>query len=135
MNWMTFKDGTRIEIEEGASLGHIVHVATNEANALFVCEKCTAENVSEIKFSQPGEDGAEIITGEYSGLLLSGAPTRATNEDGLSVTVTISLYEPSALELRVAALEESQTAFTESQTVQDEAIDDLGGAVSDMMEG
>ena len=128
MNWMTFKDGTRIEIEEGASLGHIVHVATNEANALVVCEKCTPDNVSEIKFSQPGEDGAEIITGEYSGLLLSGAPTRATNEDGLSVTVTISLYEPSALELRVAALEESQT-------VQDEAIDDLGGAVSDMMEG
>lgn len=128
MNWMTFKDGTRIEIEEGASLGHIVHVATNEANALFVCEKCTPDNVSEIKFSQPGEDGAEIITGEYSGLLLSGAPTRATNEDGLSVTVTISLYEPSALELRVAALEKSQG-------VQDEAIDDLGGAVSDMMEG
>lgn len=128
MNWMTFKDGTKIEIEEGASLGHIVHVATNEANALFVCEKCTPDNVSEIKFSQPGEDGAEIITGEYSGLLLSGAPTRATNEDGLSVTVTISLYEPSALELRVAALEESQG-------VQDEAIDDLGGAVSDMMEG
>lgn len=128
MNWMTFKDGTRIEIEEGASLGHIVHIATNEANALFVCEKCTPDNVSEIKFSQPGEDGAEIITGEYSGLLLSGAPTRATNEDGLSVTVIISLYEPSALELRVAALEESQG-------VQDEAIDDLGGAVSDMMEG
>lgn len=128
MNWMTFKDGTRIEIEEGASLDHIVHVATNEANALFVCEKCTPDNVSEIKFSQPGEDGAEIITGEYTGLLLSGAPTRATNEDGLSVTVTISLYEPSALELRVAALEESQG-------VQDEAIDDLGGAVSDMMEG
>lgn len=128
MNWMTFKDGTRIEIEEGASLGHIAHVATNEANALFVCEKCTPDNVSEIKFSQPGEDGAEIITGEYSGLLLSGAPTRATNEDGLSVTVVISLYEPSALELRIAALEESQG-------VQDEAIDDLGGAVSDMMEG
>lgn len=128
MNWMTFKDGTRIEIEEGASLGHIVHVATNEANALFVCEKCTPDNVSEIKFSQPGEDGAEIITGEYTGLLLAGAPTRATNEDGLSVTVTISLYEPSALELRIAALEESQG-------VQDEAIDDLGGAVSDMMEG
>lgn len=128
MNWMTFKDGTRIEIEEGASLGHIVHVATNEANALFVCEKCTPDNVSEIKFSQPGEDGAEIITGEYSGLLLSGAPTRQTEEDGIAVTVVISLYEPSALELRVAALEESQG-------VQDEAIDDLGGAVSDMMEG
>ena len=91
MNWMTFKDGTKIEIEEGASLGHITHIAQNEAMALYVCEKCTPDNVSEIKFSQPGEDGAEIITGEYSGLLLSGAPTRQTEEDGIAVTVVISL--------------------------------------------
>lgn len=128
MNWMTFADGTRIEIEEGATLDHIVYAAKNEADALYVCEKCTADNVSEITFSQPDDDGADIVTGEYTGLVLNGAPTRQTNEDGLSVTVTISLYEPSALELRVAALEESQG-------VQDEAIDDLGGAVSDMMEG
>lgn len=128
MNFMIFKDSTRITIDEGATLDRIVYHARNEAEALFVCEKCTPENVSEIKFGQPGEQGEDVITGEYSGLLLSGAPTRATNEDGLSVTVTISLYEPSALELRVAALEESQG-------VQDEAIDDLGGAVSDMMEG
>ena len=128
MNFMIFKDSTRITIDEGATLDHIVYHARNEADALFVCEKCTADNVSEVKFGQPGEQGEDIITGEYSGLLLATAPTRQTEEDGLSVTVTISLYEPSALELRVAALEESQG-------VQDEAIDDLGGAVSDMMEG
>lgn len=126
MNWMTFKDGTKIEIEEGASLDHIVHVASNEANALYVCEKCTADNVSEITFSQPGEDG-DTITGEYSGLVLNGAPTRATNEDGQTVTVTISLHEPSALELRVSALEESQG-------VQDGAIDDLATVLSEGVE-
>lgn len=126
MNWMTFKDGTRIEIEVGASLNHIVHIAQNEANALYVCEKCTPDNVSEITFSQPGEDG-DTITGEYTGLILNGAPTRQTNEDGQTVTVVISMHEPTELELRVSALEESQG-------VQDGAIDDLATALSEGVE-
>lgn len=124
MNWMRFKDATRIEIEEGASLNHIVHIAQNEANALYVCEKCTPSNLSEITFSQPGEEGAEVVTGEYSGLLLNNAPTRQTNEDGQTVTVIISLREPTDLELRIAALEESQQ-------VQDGAIDDLATVLSE----
>ncbi len=127
MNYMTFADGTRIQIEEGASLGSIVHIAQNEAMALFVCEKCTAENLSHVVFSQPGDEG-DVITGEYDNLVLTGAPTRQTDEDGVSVIVTISLREKSELEIRVEALEESQG-------VQDEAIDDLGSAVSDIMEG
>ena len=126
MNWMTFKDGTRIEIEVGASLNHIVHIAQNEANALYVCEKCTPDNVGEITFSQPGEDG-DTITGEYTGLILNGAPTRQTNEDGQTVTVVISMHEPTELELRVSALEESQG-------VQDGAIDDLATALSEGVE-
>lgn len=127
MNYMSFADGTKIEIDEGASLDRIVNHSRNEAEALFVCEKCTPENVSHIAFSQPGDDG-DVITGEYDNLVLAGAPTRQTDEDGVSVIVTISLREKSELEIRVEALEESQG-------VQDEAIDDLGGAVSDMMEG
>ena len=126
MNWMTFKDGTRIEIEVGASLNHIVHIAQNEAHALYVCEKCTPDNVGEITFSQPGEDG-DTITGEYTGLILNGAPTRQTNEDGQTVTVVISMHEPTELELRVSALEESQG-------VQDGAIDDLATALSEGVE-
>ena len=124
MNHMTFKDGTKIQIEEGATLDHIVYAAKNEADALYVCEKCTADNVSEITFSQPDEEGASIVTGEYTGLVLNGAPTRQTNEDGLTVTVVISLHEPTELELRVAALEESQQ-------VQDGAIDDLATVLSE----
>ena len=127
MNYMTFADGTKIEIEEGASLGNIVHIAPNEAMALFVCEKCTPDNVREITFSQPGEGGADVVTGEYDNLVLTAAPTRATNEDGLTVTVVISLREQTELEARVEALEESQG-------VQDEAIDDLGGVVSELAE-
>lgn len=127
MNWMTFKDGTRFEIENGATFDRIEHIAQNEAQALFICEKCTAENVSHVIFSQPGEDGEDMVIGDYEGLLLNGAPTRQTNEDGLTVTVTISLREPSELELRVSALEESQQ-------VQDGAIDDLATVLSEQEE-
>ena len=123
MNYMTFKDRTKIEIEEGASLDHIVYSAKNEADALYVCDKCTADNVSKITFSQPGGLSEDVVTGEYEGLLLNGAPTRQTNEDGTTVTVVISLREPSELELRVSALEESQD-------IQDGAIDDLAVALS-----
>lgn len=123
MNYMTFKDGTKIEIEEGASLNHIVYSAKNEADALYVCDKCTVDNVSKIIFSQPGGLSEDVVTGEYEGLLLNGAPTRQTNEDGTTVTVVISLREPSELELRVSALEESQD-------IQDGAIDDLAVALS-----
>lgn len=123
MNYMTFKDGTKIEIEEGASLDHIVYSAKNEADALYVCDKCTADNVSKIIFSQPGGLSEDVVTGEYEGLLLNGAPTRQTNEDGTTVTVVISLREPSELELRVSALEVSQD-------IQDGAIDDLAVALS-----
>ena len=122
MNYMTFKDGTKIKIEDGSSLDRIVHIADNEASALFVCEKCTADNVSVITFSQTSMDSEDVI-GEYEGLILNNPPTRQTNEDGLTVTVIISMHEPSELELRVAALEESQD-------IQDGAIDDLAVALS-----
>ena len=127
MNYMQFKDGTKITIENGSSLGNIVHIADNEAQALFVCEKCTPENVSELVFSQDGEEGAITVIGEFSGLILNNAPTRQTNEDGLTVTVVISVHEPTELELRVAALEESQQ-------VQDGAIDDLATVISEQEE-
>lgn len=124
MNYLTFKDGTKIEIQEGASLDRILYSAKNEADALYVCDKCTADNVSKVTFSQPGGLSEDLITGEYEGLLLNGAPARQTNEDGITVTVVISLREPSDLELRVAALEESQD-------VQDGAIDDLATVLSE----
>lgn len=87
MNWMTFKDGTRIEIAEGASLARITHTAKNDALAVFVVEKCTSDNVKHITFSQPGEDGAVVVTGEYDNLTLAGDPVRDDN------IVTISLKE------------------------------------------
>lgn len=124
MNWLQFKDGVKITIEDGSSLDRIVHIADNEALALYACEECTADNVSHIEFLQSGEDGEPVGIGTYEGLILNGAPTRQTNEDGQTVTVIISMHEPTELELRVAALEESQQ-------VQDGAIDDLANVLSE----
>ena len=50
MDKLKFYDGTLINIEDGASLGDITHIARNEADALFVCEKVTAENVKHLEF-------------------------------------------------------------------------------------
>lgn len=123
MDYMKLMDGTRITIEDGGSLDHIIHVAETEEDAVAVCAAVSLANLSHVEFCNE-EDEAY---GVYDGLLLNSIPTRQTNEDG-TVTVTISVHEPSELERRVAALEESQS-------VQDGAIEDLGLAVSDLVEG
>ena len=122
MNSLRLKNGYEIQIEDGASLFCIEHIAQTEEAALEVINQLTAENVSAVEFLHDG-----VVNGEYPQTALNTAPTRAVNEDG-TITVTISLREKTDLELRVDALEESQS-------IQDGAIEDLGTAVSDMMEG
>lgn len=39
MDKLKFVDGTIIDIEDGATLSEVTHIATNEANALYVCGK------------------------------------------------------------------------------------------------
>lgn len=124
---LKLKDGTEIAIEEGASLGQIVHIAASETKAAKVCNALTKENVSHVEF---WNDGAETAYGIYDNIMLVAQPTRQNqvdeNEDPTGkVIVTISLREQTELEERVSALEESQE-------LQDGAIADLGEAVSDI---
>lgn len=123
MDYIRLADGTQVTIEDGASLDRIVHISDTESDAVQVCAAITPANLTHVEFCNEENDAY----GVYNGLVLNYAPTRQTNEDG-TVTVTISVHEPSELELRVAALEESQS-------VQDGAIEDLGLAVSDLVEG
>lgn len=122
MDKLKFMDGTEIDIEDGASLGDITHIATNEANAMFVCGKVTAENVTSLQFLH-----GEAVTGDYQNVVIA-APT--TREDGEDETVIVRMHfrEKTDLEIRVDALEEGQT-------VQDGAIEDIGMVLSDMAEG
>lgn len=122
MDKLKFADGTIIDIEEGASLGEVTHIASNEANALFVCGKVTAENVASLQFLH-----GEAVTGDFQNVVIA-APTTREDGEGESVVVRMHFREKTDVELRLDALEEGQT-------VQDGAIEDIGAVLSDMAEG
>ena len=124
MPYIKLADSTQIPIEDGASLDHIEHIAKDEAEALAVGAAFTAANLAHVEFATAPEDGPHGI---YESLALIEPPTRQDTDDG-KVLVTIRLREKTDLELRVDALEESQAT-------QDGAIEDLGLAVSDIVEG
>ena len=122
MDKLRFMDGTEIEIEEGASLGEVTHIASNEANAMYVCGKVTPENVASLQFLH-----GEAVTGDYQNVVIAAPTTREDGENG-TVVVRMHFREKTDLEIRVDALEEGQT-------VQDGAIEDIGAVLSDMAEG
>lgn len=122
MDKLKFTDGTTIDIEEGASLGEVTHIASNEANALFVCGKVTAENVASLQFLH-----GEAVTGDYQNVIIA-APTTREDGEGETVIVRMHFREKTDVELRLDALEESQE-------VQDGAIEDIGLVLSDIAEG
>ena len=122
MYYMKLADGTRIAIEDGASLDHIVHIAANETASVSVCNAITPENLRRVEFSIDGEEPH----GVYNNLIADHAPTRQNLEEG-GVLVVISLRDKTSVELRLDALEESQET-------QDGAIADIGQVLSDMVE-
>ena len=121
MDKLKFLDGTIIDIEDGATLSEITHIASNEANALFVCGKVVPGNVEHLEFLH-----SELITGSYDHVIIAAPTTREDGEEG-AVIVRMHFRERTDLELRVDALEEGQT-------VQDGAIEDIGMVLSDMTE-
>ena len=121
MDKLKFVDGTIIDIEEGASLGEVTHIATNEANAMYVCGKVTAENVASLQFLH-----GEAVTGDYQNVIIA-APTTREDGEGETVIVRMHFREKTDVELRLDALEEGQT-------VQDGAIEDIGAVLSDIVE-
>lgn len=122
MDKLKFVDGTIIDIEDGATLSEVTHIASNEANAMYVCGKVTPENVEHLEFFH-----GELLTGQYDNIIIAAPTTREDGEGG-TVIVRMHFREKNELELRVDALEESQD-------VQDGAIEDIGAVLSDMAEG
>lgn len=122
MDKLKFADGTIIDIEDGATLSEVTHIASNEANAMYVCGKVTAENVVSLQFLH-----GDAVTGDYQNVIIA-APTTRENGEGETVIVRMHFREKTELELRVDALEESQE-------VQDGAIEDIGVVLSDIAEG
>ena len=122
MDKLKFFDGTVIDIEDGATLSDVTHIARNEADALFVCGKVVPGNVEHLEFFH-----GELLTGQYDNIIIA-APTTREDGDGETVIVRMHFREKTELEIRVDALEESQE-------VQDGAIEDIGLVLSDLAEG
>lgn len=125
MDYITFKDGTKIEIEEKSSIDHIVHVAETETDAVSVCDLVTKDNVSHVAFSS--DLGGTY--GVYDGLIIASQPTRQNEVDEEEqptgkVIVVISLREQTEIEKRVTELEETQA-------IQDGAIEELAEIIAE----
>lgn len=121
MDKMILKDSTEIKLQAGASLSAVTVKLDSKDAMLQVWKAMTAENLTEVKFQN--DAGATI--GEYTDLVLVSETSRETS-DG-TVQTTFSFREKTDTEKRLDALEEGQA-------VQDEAINDLGTATSELAE-
>ena len=95
MDELKLFNGTRIPIEDGASLGHIECIAQTEAAALEICEALTPFNVSHVEFLHDGQ-----TNGAFDNVVIVDVPSRTTLEDQ-TVLVEFGLREKTELEMRV----------------------------------
>lgn len=108
MDELKLFNGTKIPIEDGASLGHIESIAPNEAEALTICEWLTPFNCSHVEFIHDG-----MTIGTYDNCVISAAPSRTTNEDE-TVTVSFGLRVKTNLEIRVDTHDDEITELQEA---------------------
>lgn len=116
-DFMKLNDGTVIQIEGGASLFSIVHVATSETDGVNVARAITEDNLLHVEFFSNLNSAEDVENaapnGEYDYL----APVSAYF-DVSNMRVLISLREKSDFEKRLDAIDEEQE-------LQNEAIDFL----------
>ncbi|KAI4439008.1 hypothetical protein C824_001494 [Schaedlerella arabinosiphila] len=122
---IVLKDGTQIEIENGAIENRIQTVIQNFSELEELYEKFTEENLE--NYIIQNASGLTCATIENKRL----DDIRVKKVDTFYL-VTFNLVDVDMLEKRVAMLEESQKELKESQDIQDGAIDDLGIMVSDL---
>ena len=107
MDELKLFNGARISIEDGASLGHIEHIAQTEADAVAVCELLTPFNCSHVEFMHDG-----VASGVYDHVVIVDVPSRTTLENE-KVLVQFGRREKTELELRVDTHDEEITELQE----------------------
>ena len=121
MEKMILKDNTEIKLQAGASLSAVTVKFGSKDDMLQAWKTMTSENLAEVKF----QNDAGVTIGEYTDLVLISETSQEAS-DG-TVQTTFSFREKTDTEKRLDALEEGQA-------VQDEAINDLGIATSELAE-
>ncbi len=118
---LTLVDGTEIKFDSAQGISAITIEVVTKAEAYELWEKFTRENLEQITIIN--EDGLTI--GIYNKMVLDRIEAKET--DG-HVAITFCLRPKTREEI----LEERVSALEKGQNTQDEAIEDLGQAVSDM---
>ena len=126
---LVLADGTEIGLEDSQGIGTLVIGAESRSAAGAVWAQLTPDNLAEISI----KNAAGAVTGTYTGMLLDHI-TGTDKEDGTAL-LTVSLRAKTNEELlqdRITAMEAELAALKTGQGTQDEAISDLGQAVSDI---
>ena len=127
---LVLANGNRYQIEDYGHLGHMVHIASSENAGLALIHQITPANLAHVILYN---DDGETLLAEYTDLVTIAPPTMQPEQDETGeltgrVLVTIALREKTDIEVRLDALEESQT-------LQDGAIEDIADVVSELAEG
>lgn len=122
---LVLKDSTEITLESSQGIGALHVLAAGKQAACTLWGKLTKENLSQVSI----KNSSGLTVGNYSDLVLDHVEGRE-KEDG-TVEMTFCLREKSTEEV----LEERVTSLEEGYEVHTGAIDDIGQAVSDLMEG
>lgn len=120
MDKMILKDNTTVELQTGASLSAVTAKFDSKDAMLETWKTLTLENLAEVKF----QNNAGMTVGTYTDLILESETSQEVSD---GVQTTFSFREKTDTEKRLDALEEGQA-------VQDEAINDLGTATSELAE-
>ena len=78
---LVLKDGTKIELETGASLGTLGVLSADKAAMVVTWDKLTPDNLSEVQI----QNSSGLVVGNYTDLVLVSA-TSAINADGTVLT-------------------------------------------------
>lgn len=122
---LVLKDGTEITLEASQGIGSLCVKAESKKAACALWEKFTKESLEEVTV----KNSSNMTVGIYHGMVLDHI-SASENEDE-TVTVTFSLRNKSVEEV----LGDRITILETGQQTQDEAIDDLGQTMSDIVEG
>lgn len=115
MNKIILKDKTTYTIEEGAALSSISIKASTFEDMKTITDNFTRENLSEVTFTTN-----DNYSGNYTNLEATEFKF-VKNDDG-TYLLTISLKERDKLEMRLEALEESQSTQNDAIAEMSEAV-------------
>lgn len=123
---IVLKDGTQIEIENGA-IENCIQVFVPDLDSFKTTyEKFTENNLE--KYTIQNATGLTCAT--YENKYLANAIVVKKENNFL---VHFNLSDVDMVAKRLSTLEESQKELKESQNIQDIAIDDLGNTISDLV--